>query len=514
MKKFPTEPLRAGTPGPDSPGPARPADAAGGKKVLTQVVLPLAAFVAVVAGVTFVYQYVPSGTGPADKDSTPGAPPVELLFFPEKMAQWEPKPPGEANPSSANAETYYVKEFDNGSPGRYTFWFENREDRPVELGFTFKNCICSEVDVCLLSEDQARRLQEGRRSQEQLLGTLAFPSPAAQVAAVSLVSQSAGGPRGFGGLAGQDLPWKVLSKEEHKQRGILVQPGEKGLIRLSWDGKKQKNEQTRFHVILWTQPSNRSSARKDVDLFVVAAFWPPVRTTTNEVQITDWDSQGVGRGEFTCWSSTHFDFSLAAKVRDADPCVETEVQPLSAAECREEEAKLSKARGQAPTRFLAGYRVKVAVHEAKGGRQLELGNFVRWIDLFSPQAPELESVQVTGSVRGDVVVGNERGVVNMGSFPASRGQLKSVPVWTNPGVDLQAKIDKKPDFMKVALKQTSPGGANEQTGWRLTVTIPPNPPVGVWPEDSEVILHMVSTKDKDSKPRKIRIPVRANPYQR
>jgi hypothetical protein len=522
MKKFPTEAVPAQTPGPAAPDPTPPVRRT---KVVTQILLPLGILVVGVAGITFVAQYLPGWRkAPKKQDSFKG----ELLNFAEKKTNWDPLYRLD-NPDRPE----YVQEFEPETDGHYSFWFSNEQPGAVELGLQHKTCNCSRVDVCLLSPEDAQRAQAVKDWRQQLRAAAALPGPAGHGGLLQLVGQALGGPQGSGDYLGGNWNWQELDVEKSKEHPVVIAPGSSGLVRLSWSGKKRRNARLRLGVTLWAQPEGNRKARKQVPLEATVAFVPMVQFDRDRIVVKpeDWDDAGEAVVEFTCWSPTRTSFPLRAWDSDSDPCVEVaKPEPLTGGECRQ----LEKDQPGPPSHVLSGYRVRVILHQSRrvGGvtRDMERGQFERWVSLRSDKGTAQAQVRIRGFIReSDVVVGDEKdmGVIRLGSFKAARGKSPvRVPVITAPGVRLDRKNVQvvfqgkthtlrftgkevlQAGSLEIALTEV-PGAADGQ-GWQMKVGVPPGKPAS-WPDDCAIILHTKKGGGKTA--RRIRIPVRANPFQ-
>jgi hypothetical protein len=182
------------------------------------------------------------------------------------------------------------------------------------------------------------------------------------------------------------------------------------------------------------------------------------------------------------------------------------VRPLNDAE-RDQLAK------QQESRVLCGYRVDVTVHERISDRvQLELGPFLRRLQLATDLMEEPIGPLLSGVVRGEVQVGtpedNDR--IDLKSFPAEQGTRKQVPIITEPGTDLIGEaIECDPDFLKVQLVQRQPAKDGNGASWALQVEVPPGRAFGTLPLQSAIYLQL-----RGNPPRRIRIPVVGNAYVR
>jgi hypothetical protein len=464
------------------------------------VVLPLVLLVAVVGGSTYIAQFLPRWTR---KEQSVEAVKGEALTFPQKVVLWDATDPT------------YLAEFESESDGQHVFWCENPGQQTAELGLIKKSCTCSQVDVCVLEPEEARRYKETRDLQQNFQARAAAPGPVGQGSLVELINFAVAGKDGVGGLLGQGLTWRKL---EPGKDGVVVPARAAGLVRVSWKGRNREDVQVGLSAELWSQFQGRPGSRQDVRLQTQVAFVPAVRLlpANGEIEV-DWDSKNVGRAEFRCWSSTRPAFSLAAQVVPADPCIPApECTPLTAAECRQLERD-ARDLPQPPSRVLSGYRVTVTVYQEKGKAQLEHGRFERTIQLTSDVPTKLPALRVTGRFKGDVTIAGkhaDNGIVKLGNFRASEGKnIDDFPVEirVTDGVELlRNKIEVEPEdmkkAMKVALKPIPKGEAGTPNGWRMYITVGPD--VNAWPADCAIILYT----RQGQRERRVRIPVEAKPY--
>jgi hypothetical protein len=468
-------------------------------KVLTQVVLPLAIFVAAVAGFTFVSQY---GPGRGKNAETPAPPPVDPLKFSQTKTIWD------------LIDKDFVAEFENqeGKPqyrvGQYHFVFRNPHDVPVDLGFIKKSCTCSQVNLCFLTPDEADALMGP-------LGPRDYPDPLGYGGALYLTNRGFGGREAVAEFLGHKLDWTELNPK-YKEEGIRVPPGGAGLIRLAWDGYKRESGRLGFNVTLWAQLSDQK-VRKVIVLEGRVSFVPPVRTYPGALTIENWAGDQA-KSEFYCWSSTRPSFALTT--RTDDPCIEARAERLTADECRALEHNMNfppEQPGEAPKardyhkHVASAYRVRVTVSRRQGDRQLEQGHFQRWVYLKSPAAPTIDPVKVDGFTPAEVTVegAKDEGKIHLGTFRGSQGKTKPIFLLVKPGVELLPdKTERKPNFVELKWHEPkkAPGGVMR---WQVDVTIPANARAA-WPRDAALILH---TKQDDQSEGRVRVPIVANPYR-
>jgi hypothetical protein len=427
-------------------------------KYLSQIVLAIVAVVGLVAGITFMKQYhvgVPDDqqirpTSPAESSKL-----TELkLNFPETKYAWKVVGDGQ---------------FEQRTSGSKDFWFQNDNSVPVKLGLKSKSCKCSEVLVGVVPPAEAKLYHSAATGNDSDPTIKLNPQPL----------------------------------EIDDAKGVPVGPGEGGVVRLAWEDKKERQptaRDERLVVEVWTQALE--GGPKTVNrLELPVTFVPALRVDKDTDSLKDDLALGDEKMvEFKCWSSTRPKFSLSAKERSGDPCFTCSCVPLSDQERKDLSASTK-------THVLCGYRVDVMVRERLSDKvQMELGPFIRRIDLSSDPDIEPTAVLVSGVVRGDVTVGNDedRGRITLGLFSAKYGITKTVKLIAHRrGLELKVdKVEPESGHLKVkSLKKvqaTLPGGRSE---WELCVEVPPGTPSGAL--DHTAVRLAIS----GNPPRQIRIPV-------
>lgn len=427
-------------------------------KTLSRIVLAIVAVVALVAGITFVKQYQVGPSEEPVRSTSPegGAKSAEVrLNFKTTTWEWEPPEDGQ---------------FEQHSKGSKDFWFQNDNSMPIELGLKSKSCKCSDVSVCVLSPEEAKRYR-GEASGKDSPDT-------AKLTAQPLIID--------------DL------------KGVSVPPGAGGVVRLAWEDKKEKElteRSERLVVEVWTQAQG-GGPRNTVRLELPVTFVPALRLTEFVMKVPDLTVNGKETKEFKCWSSTKQNLRLTAKERTGDPCFSCTCIELSES-ARKELAAATK------SHVRCGYLVQVTVRERlKDDVQMELGPFARRIDLTSEPDIAPTNVLLAGVVRGEVTIESEdeRGGIPLGAFPAKNGTIKMVKITGHrSSLDLKvAKVEPEGSTpLKVkSLKKADAPVAGGRTKWELTVEVPPGNPSGRLPEHSAVLLTIAGTP-----PRHVRIPV-------
>jgi hypothetical protein len=131
---------------PNDPTPTTKPKPAPRSSVL-RYVLPLVLLVAVIGGVAWVAQYLPSIV----KNRKPPPPPEPmkvLLSFPRYIAQWSAEAVVESSDDPMKKESYTEREFEPNEEGHYDFPFKNVAGKDVEVTHYLSTCDCTSVRVC------------------------------------------------------------------------------------------------------------------------------------------------------------------------------------------------------------------------------------------------------------------------------------------------------------------------------------------------------------------------------
>jgi hypothetical protein len=461
------------------------------KNYTTQVVLALIVIVGMVGGVTFISQYQTSPP-PTEASSTTAEAttpqPAPGVWLPVSIKKWDP-----ASES----------EFERGKRGHFDFWFENRNDIPLELGVKKKSCTCIEVHNCIFTAEEGKaylRSWAHSAADQTLAG---FAGTLATMSTIALEENA------IPVAMGAKVDWKDTNPEV--PCGTLPPQG-CGMFRFVWGPPKAKETSERLQLRFWTGVTEgKIEKHSEQVLELDLSFVPVIRVFPNQVSFEDLGFQETKKEDVFVWSS--IDGSLPLQIREGfnDPCITWEIQRLTP---QDTERIAATAPGQR-VRPLAAYRVGVTIHERLSDTvQMPLGPFQRRLIFSSSPGIEETSILLTGSVRGDVVVGAEedKGKIDLSSFSAKLGKTKTVRLTTlNPNVDLQ--VDRvEPanlDYLKVKYFRKLPTTSGEsQQRWELCVEVPAGCQPGALPPSCAVYL-----KTPGKTPRDIRIPVSGVAFQ-
>jgi hypothetical protein len=481
-KRYPGEGLAPTEPPRTPAGPAR-------GRTFTLIVLPVALFLAGIAAIAWIMQYLPGG----GRGSSPGPDlrqPKPLITFlgqlpgqPGVLAQWEPPPkvppkPGTKVPPYA-AEYEVSTDATHPDGGHYDYEFTNPEGQSLEVGLESMNCQCSRVTICVLNDEQWSRYRDRKRQE---------PDPIA---------------RSRQSTTDDGLPWKELIQKDHK--GVVVPPKGSGVVRLFWDGRRKKGpESDLLKLELWVTPPGKFSQRALVPLGAYVAYVEPARFYPKELDVGTLDPQVPQRSaHLYCWSATR---RLKLSASQSDPCLTITIKELDEQERESLTRKLREL--EIMTRVRSAFRVDVTVHEQKGDKRLDLGSFSRSLPLevrgpgdLLPVAPPV----VRGRVQGDIRVGgrDDKGHITLKPFKSNHGARATAELWAKQGLELDYDGCQPADlnFTVKLPKQPEEGGTGWAV-WRVELRVPEGLQPGPLPEETAIILR---TRDGQ---RRIRIPVR------
>jgi hypothetical protein len=451
-------------------------------RFFTQIALVTLVVVGVVAGVTFVAQYHSTVSPVADiKKDVEQKPGQTDLAFPRVVSEWDPLTSGG---------------FEMHTPGWYDFWFKNVSGKTVVMDEVTKSCRCQAVQVCFFTgdhQDRYLRWSGGSAASEIGILTGGLLPLLAQMEYDRLVAPN---------TYGAKVDWHAIQNTEDR---VKIPPEASGIVRASWDGKKSKIGGERLTVNFWTQAQEASpTPRTQVHLEVNITFIPPLHFEPATVDVGDIRLREEKTAEILVLSATRAGFDMTAREKRNDPCFQCTWRPLTL----EERLHYTRELKDMPVR--SGYLLKVRIKERDSeSQQMDLGPFTRSIGIEADPDIAEQSVAITGTVRGEVVVGGEedKGSISFKSFRARTGTSKRVLVRAQvPGLTLrQDEVRTEPESLSYLKVRLELAGKNR---WWLTVAVPPDSPPGKLPDHGAVLL-----KIPTSPPRFIRVPVSGIAYQ-
>jgi hypothetical protein len=181
---------------------------------------------------------------------------------------------------------------EKGQWGHYDYGFINDSDAPLEISLGEKGCDCSHVRVCTLSPDAVKKHHE-RQDEEKYWRRSSAP-------------------------VDENFSWTELSEKSAK--AYVVPPRQGGLLRLTWQARKDPGEQLNLGFDLWIQPEGapyQRSLRKVIAGVVIRA---PVVFDKGTLDIGVLEAGRSAERDFHCWSATRDRFDLVLPKEGEHPC--------------------------------------------------------------------------------------------------------------------------------------------------------------------------------------------------
>ena len=280
-------------------------------------VLPLVLLVAVIGGVAWVAQYLPSIV----KNRKAPTPPPEmkvLLSFPRYIAQWNAQAVVENNNDDPmKKENYTEREFEPNEEGHYDFPFKNVAGKDVEVTHYLSTCDCTSVRVGAVSLAEFEKLvEEQKKNPGEPLTYSAEPT------------------------------WLDLQNDRshandpNQKRILTVKAGEAGVVRLRWTAKKNVGQTLKVSPQVFFRPADAPDMQWQ-GLAVPVRVGAPSRFTPSRVNV-GLLAPGAKpyKAELDAWSSTREKFDLKLTTLPASPFFEIQTKPLSTKECADLEGNV------------------------------------------------------------------------------------------------------------------------------------------------------------------------------
>jgi len=437
---------------------------------------------AMVFVVTFAMNYIGNADTPSHSAPAPTVAPLDLTFVEAMLS-----------PSGSRLVPPRRMDCEVKSPNHYDFWFQNDNERTVDVGLHYKSCKCAGADLYVLPREGQQQL--AHRVAGALVLAAGRPLDLGNLTAVA---------RALGDL---DKSLRPVPLGDEGERASLA-AGAVGWVRLHWKGDHLGPQNLRAEI--WVDKKDGGSVQR---LEVQARFFAPVSVSQGgELNMGHMKVEDLPRtASLLCWSSTRLDFRVQGQVestrerRTSDPVVVGRPEPLSPEDC----ARLEQSRGEG--QVLSGYRIPVTLLPVSqdGSTPFSLGRFRQEMILSSPdEGIEPLQVSVTGTVEGAVRVETEEGVLRFGSFNRSQGKRQSLTLGADgPGLELDVDRERTPDYLTVHLDK--PRVALGHQTWRLLVQVLPNRVSGSFPRQDDPAYRdcAVYLKTREKTPRSIRIPV-------
>ena len=425
-----------------------------------QVVVPLGALLALVGGIAYLAQNLPNYRGGPLKELPPQTndPLVnsELLFFTHLRARW-------------NNDPNYFLEVEKGEAGSYWFPFEATSGKAVELGILAAKCDCVQLAVALLQPADWQRVVKGQAN---------LPEP---IQVTDLAAD-----------------WQPLPIDARK--GVELAPGVKGLLRVSWKGRREPGEKLNLQLQAWKQPSGHPDQRVLFNLEVPAITVAPLQFFPPRINLGQLGPGDFAEGELFFWSPTRPNLNVEIPAQENGP-LQISLERLTPPQVQSWRDQIKRQSGKT-SHIQCVYKVRLQVREA----DLNLGTFIKPLAIFLDGFP-LEGVPpvVEGTVKGDLEIGgpNDKSTLQFPSFRARDGASGSLVLWSDARVGLELS-HQHPKALKVILTRDDSGSTPAKGKWLLEVVVPPNSFFGPFTEDCAIWLRLGDGK------RLVRIPLSGN----
>lgn len=452
------------------------------KNKTLRYVFALVLLMLIVGGIAWVIQYLP---GRETKPHLNGPlPEKKLLVFERNVARWAEAGLPSSKEPGLDQENFPYKDVEIGTRGHYDFLFKNISGAEVEIIFFASTCDCTSVKACLLSADEWTRVN--KEQAKKPADPLRYQEEPTWV----------------------ELPKKQTS-DPTKKPALGVKANEGGAVRVEWNANKAPGQQLKVYPLLLFQATGDLNLRGMQELVVPIMMKQPVQFQPARIEVGTLTAAKTVEKKFHVWSSTRSALVFKLEPEPADPLFEFRTEPLTAAEFADLKKDLSVKKIARP---LCGYRVILAVHESKEGRQLDQGAFYRkWAFALDGERPDpnapLFGPEIVGVVKGDIQIGgsDDRGKIRFASFNVKEtGATKDVQLATDESLVLE-KFEghpHQPSWINVELTREEKQASKNRITWRLLVTVDRNA-LGARPfdEPDAVVLRIVGTD------RLVRIPL-------
>ncbi len=469
-------------------------------KQTLRIAIPIIVLMGVIFAVTFFAQYTPRTDEPIDGPTSLTE--VPLRFF-SSSRSWNPF--GDLQ-SRAFPGFYEVHANEAGPPNGASFWFENRNEKPVTMRLKGVSCTaCSGGRVAALPSDATRDLLQ-MTAISALPGGLFSGFPLGMAGPVAFLDERRLNWQGFEFRNNPNAEYRIPAAANADgwtpQWGILELRFTVGAL-----GPKTLSSEFELNV---DGTKEITSARFDINFEGVEPF----NVSRTEIDVGELsETSEPASYELLVYSSTRGPGlrslgdlevpAISVQLPGGSPGVPGPFVSVSTPE-RIPDAELAEIPNQIkmPVRVEAAYRMVVTVRPKVGKEVIDIGPLER--DIHISAANMRHTVRVKGTVRGGVWLDdNQKGMTLNYRFSAGTTGVPFTLVSDRPETELAIVADPAtPDFLQLALEKLPAAG--DRGRYRLKATVAPGKgPAGPW-------TGFVVIDAKGPKPQRIRIPVRGN----
>jgi hypothetical protein len=509
---------------------ATPTPSRGGTSALMIVVL-LVALVGVVFAITFLGETVPPDPLGPDRTNTSGGeaksaePP---LRFYTSVRRYDPPVPGLAAfrgqpllapsavsppplPESSDKFGYRLQDrtfqgfYEPGEKLRAAqFWFENRNPAAVAMQLQKVNCgSCSGGGIAAVPADVTKSLFQNAALSALPVGPFnAFALGMAEPAAALKTK----------------LEWKhtLFADDPHARFVVPAAPAppdkwapwQLGILEMNFKVKQGGKNPLEAQFVTAVEGTKQQGAHAFALFYETS---PASETSRTAIDVGELDPLSAAREfEFLVFSNTRgpdsefgdlvlnqkeFQFKFANGTEDKGPFFQvTAVARLSPDELSDMTERLFRELKK-PVNVRSAYRVALSVRPKAGDARLDIGSLER--NLVFEGSGVTQSVRLTGIVRGQVWLDDNRTSVALPTFSGSKGLQHEQIVKTAKGVEVKLLGESAPANFKYELEKLPDAGTESR--YKLKIGIPS----GIFGQvKGEVVLEA-----QGPQPQKVRIPV-------
>jgi len=442
--------------------------------------------VLVIFGITFMSNYDPD----QGKQALPTMPGPSIL-----TGATSPEPEFATKVFPLEEADSMLQEFHK--PGYHDYWLTNPHDQVIRFGLEGKKCTCTSVFYFPVPQGHPYWSGTGK----------AFLKEGKPDLARLQVAQ--GGP-GFLETEKTLSPTELTNRNE----AVELQPGEVGLVRMTWKNEKQQKDVMTATFWLGTQ-EQKQFVRLEARINTQAVLLVP-EAVADLGNLSANGKPSVERQVAihcpTRANLTEKDLRVAlTSSRPGKECVVIkEVRKATQAQLQ-----LKRKETENPLESVFFVTLLATWKPVEGGLP-EIGPLVRRLEVstIAPDVAELaryaSPVRVTCRIEGDVeVVGtDDRGYVLLNRFERQDGTRTAVILETrDPGLTLEVDKERSPTFVQVEIDKR-PKVSGERLRWEMRLVVPPGKVSGDFPRAEGVYRDCaVFLKIGGEKPRSLRIPI-------
>jgi hypothetical protein len=525
-----------------------PAPAAGGLKSTLKILIPIGVLMAVIFGVTYITQYVP--TSDDDKKTGTNTRKEPALRFASSARHWDPpnldavsdfgepyfRLPYRGRPLLAPSAMptdpdlpFRFSAQDRAFPGFYevqaggvgpkhsaSFWFENPHEKSVIMQLREVSCsACSGGSLAPIPPEVTKQLL-------QMSGISALPQGLVTGLPVGMMGPAANLDR---------LEWQTNSFLMDPHASYKVPPADKtdpwapqwGILKLEFSVGAVGPKPLTAKFMTAVEGTQQVEAN---EFTILSEGVNPFDLTVNSIDLGQLTENSEARKfEVVAYSTTRGPNRTGpGELGDLPPPVADVRMPVArggdpgpfiaiGAPVRVPEADLPNVarevfeKSKKIVRVEAAYRYPVTMNPRVGDKRIDIGLLEREI-WFAVGAKDERGLKITGMVGGAVWLDDNQNEIAMPNYPHSAGGSKTFRILTaNRGLDVALVTeDSRPKFLQLSLEKDPKPPSGDRGYYTLKIKVPSrneSTQVKTGSYSGEIVLEV-----KGSNPQRIRIPIK------